>query len=89
MEYMSDTWLIAAVSLFVIAFCAILRMIPGPTRFDRIVALNAGITIAAAGAVALSISSGDLRVLDVTILVAILCYAGIFALTHLTGSVDA
>ena len=86
---MIDTWLISAVCLFVIAICAILRIIPGPARFDRIVALNAAITIAAAGAVALSIAWGDLLVLDVAVVGVILCYAGTFALTYSAGSANA
>jgi multisubunit Na+/H+ antiporter MnhF subunit len=85
---MIDTWLFAALCLFFLALCAILRIIPGPTRFDRIVALNVAVTIAVAGALVLSVSLGNPLVIDVAIVIAAVCYAGIFAFAHVTKGVE-
>jgi multisubunit Na+/H+ antiporter MnhF subunit len=84
---MIDTWLFAALCLFFLALCAVLRIIPGPTRFDRIVALNVAMTIAAAGALALGIATGNPLVIDIVIIIAAIVYAGMFAVTHMTMSV--
>jgi multicomponent Na+:H+ antiporter subunit F len=84
---MIDTWLFAALCLFFLALCAILRIIPGPTRFDRIVAANVAMTIAVAGALVLGVSLGNPLVIDVAIVIAALGYAGIFTVTHATKEV--
>jgi len=55
-----DIWLFAAVCLFILAFCAVLRVIPGPTLDDRLIAINIAATLACAGALALTVSVGDL-----------------------------
>jgi len=55
-----DIWLFAAVCLFILAFCAVLRVIPGPTLYDRLIAVNVAATLACAGALALTVSAGDL-----------------------------
>lgn len=79
---MIDTWLFAAVCLFVLSFCAVLRIIPGPSRLDRLIALNAAITLACAGALCLTISWGNLLVLDSAIILAIACFAGTILVAH-------
>ena len=58
-----DIWLFAAVCLFILTFCAVLRVIPGPTLHDRLIATNIAATLACAGALALTISAGDLIIL--------------------------
>jgi len=79
---MIDSWLFAALCLIFLSICAILTTIPGPTRDDRLIAVNAAITIAAGAAIALSISLGNLLVLDVSIVLVALCYAGTIAIAR-------
>jgi len=55
-----DIWLVAAVCFFILAFCAVLRVIPGPTLNDRLIAVNVAATLACAGALSLTVSVGDL-----------------------------
>ena len=76
---MIDSWLFAALCLIFLSICAVLTIIPGPTRDDRLIAVNAAITIAAGAAIALSISLGNLFVLDVSLVLVALCYAGTIA----------
>jgi multisubunit Na+/H+ antiporter MnhF subunit len=79
---MIDSWLFAALCLTFLSICAILMIIPGPTRDDRLIAVTTTITITAGAAIALSISLGNLFVLDVSIVLIALCYAGIIALAR-------
>jgi multisubunit Na+/H+ antiporter MnhF subunit len=76
---MIDTWLFAVLCLLFLSICAILRVIPGPTPEDQMVGVNAAITMATGAALALSISWGNLFVLDVSIVLAVLCYTGTIA----------
>ena len=57
-----DIWLFAAVCLFILAVCAVLRVIPGPTLYDRLIAVNIAVTLACAGALALTVSLGNLLI---------------------------
>ena len=77
---MIDSWLFAALCLIFLSICAILRIHPLPTRDDKLIAVNAAITIAAGAAIVLSISWGNLFVLDVSIVLLAICYAGTIAL---------
>jgi multisubunit Na+/H+ antiporter MnhF subunit len=79
---MIDSWLFAALCLIFLSICAILRILPGPTRDDQLIAVIAAITLTAAAAVGLSISWGNLLVLDVSILLVALCYAGSIAIAR-------
>ena len=79
---MIDSWLFAALCLIFLSICTILSIIPGPTRDDRLIAVNAAITIAATAAIAFSISRGNLFVLDVSIVLVALCYAGTIAIAR-------
>jgi multisubunit Na+/H+ antiporter MnhF subunit len=76
---MIDTWLFAALCLIFLSICAVVRVLPGPTRFDQFVAVNTAITLAAGAALALSISLGNLLVLDASVVLLVLCYTGIIA----------
>jgi len=76
---MIDSWLFAALCLIFLSICAILMIIHGPNRDDRLIAVNTAITIAAGAAIALSISLGNLFVLDVSIVLVALGYAGTIA----------
>jgi multisubunit Na+/H+ antiporter MnhF subunit len=79
---MIDSWLFAALCLIFLSICAILRILPGPTRDDQLIAVIAAITLAAGAAIALSISWGILFVLDVSIVLVALCYAGTIAIAR-------
>ncbi len=70
-----DIWLFAAVCLFILAFCAILRVIPGPTLYDRLIAANIATTLACAGALALTVSAGDLIIMVLAGLLACIMFA--------------
>jgi multisubunit Na+/H+ antiporter MnhF subunit len=76
---MIDTWLFVALCLAFLSICAILRVIPGPTPDDQLVGVTAAITLAAGAALGLSISWGNLFMLDVSVALAALCYAGTIA----------
>lgn len=73
---MTDTWFFAALCFGFLTLCALLRVIPGPEKNDRVVSLTAAITLAAAAAPVLSIASGNLFILDVMIIVVLLFFAG-------------
>jgi multicomponent Na+:H+ antiporter subunit F len=76
---MIDIWLFAAICLIFLSICAVLRIIPGPTHFDRLVAVNTAITLATGAALGLSISFGNLFILDASIVLLALCFAGTIA----------
>jgi multisubunit Na+/H+ antiporter MnhF subunit len=71
-----DTWLFTAICLFILATGALLRIIPGPTRLDRLMAINIAVSIACAGALALTISQGNVWVLELTIIITVFCFVG-------------
>jgi hypothetical protein len=77
---MIDTWFFAAVCLGFLSLCTILRVIPGPTRDDRLIAVTTALTIIAGAALALSISWGNLLVMDTFIAFIALSYAGTIAI---------
>jgi multisubunit Na+/H+ antiporter MnhF subunit len=72
---MINAWFFAALCLIFLAFCALVRVIPGPAREDKLTAVNASVTIAAAAAIALSVYWQNLFVLDMSIAIVALCYA--------------
>ena len=74
MEFMIDTWFFASFCLFCLAVCAVIRIIPGPTHLDRIVAANSALSIAAAGALLISIPLGNIFFLKTVIVVSAVCY---------------
>lgn len=86
---MIDTWLFAAICLIFLSLCAIVRMIPGPSRLDRLVAANTAITLMAGAALALSISFGDLFILDASIALLAVCFAGTIAIAGFSRSEEA
>ena len=79
---MIDTWLFATLCLFILAFCAVLCILPGPTRPDRLIALNVAITIACAGLLCLTIAVGNLLILYSAIIFAAICFAGTIYSAH-------
>lgn len=76
---MIDSWLVAVLCLMFLSICAILRVLPGPTPDEQLIGVNAAITLASGSALALSISWGNLFVLDASIVLAALCFAGTIA----------
>ena len=56
-----------------------MRILPGPTRFDQFVAINTAITLSAGAALLLSISLENLLILDASIALLALCFAGTIA----------
>jgi len=71
---MIDTWFFASACLFFLAICAVIRIVPGPTLLDRMVALSTAITLAASGALAIGVTLGNLFYLEVLIIVSLICY---------------
>jgi len=82
---MIDTWLFAAFCFGFLALCALLRVIPGPERNDRIVSFAAAISLSAAAALVLSIASGNLIILDAAILIVLLLFAGTIGCAKFCG----
>ncbi|MGA2913021.1 MAG: hypothetical protein ABSE07_05855 [Methanoregula sp.] len=80
--HMINTWLVTVFCLFVLTICAVLRVIPGPARDDRFVAGTTAITLAAGAALGLSIYWGNLGMLDSSIALIALCYAGTIAMAQ-------
>ena len=79
---MINAWFFAALCLVFLMLCALVRVIPGPTRDDHLIAVNAAVTIAAAAAIALSIFWQSLFVLDISIVLITLSYVGIIGYAH-------
>ena len=87
---MIDTWFFAAVCLILLAICAVLRIVrPGPSPDDRIVAMNAAITIAAGSALGLGISWGNLFILNIFIVFIALLYAGLYVMARFRNGENA
>lgn len=76
---MIDPWFFTAFCLVLLAACALVRVVRIPVLYDRIVAAAVTIAIAAVAGLVLSIALGDILVLDVTIILALLGYAAIIA----------
>ncbi len=70
-----DIWLFAAVVFFILAFCAVLRILPGPTLNDRLIAINVAATLACTGALALTVSVGSLIIALIAGLLACIVFA--------------
>ena len=83
---MIDTWLFAALCFGFLALCALLRVIPGPERSDRIVSFTAAITLFAAAALVLSIALGNLIILDAAIIIVLILFAGTISYVKYCGS---
>jgi len=86
---MIDTWFFAALCLCLIAAGALVRVVRIPMLYDRIVAATAGIMIAAAAGLALSISQGNILILDATIILALLGFAAVIAYNSRSHEVSA
>jgi multisubunit Na+/H+ antiporter MnhF subunit len=83
--HMINTWLVTVFCLIVLSICAVLRVLPGPARDDRFVAVNTAITLAAGAALGLSIYWGNLVMLDISIVLIALWYGGTIAMAWSAG----
>lgn len=70
-----DIWFIAAICLFVLACCAALRILSIHSLPDRLLAANVAATLGCAGALALTVSIGDLIVAVLALIVACIVFA--------------
>jgi len=70
-----DIWFIAAAGFFLLTLCAILRIFPGPTLNDRLIAVNVATTLACAGSLALTVALGSLLVVLIAGLLACIVFA--------------
>ena len=84
---MIDSWLFTAVCLFFLAFCAVLRIKPGPSLLDRLIAINAAVTLGCGATIALAISMGNIAVLETAIVIAIIAFAGTSWMAHAKGGI--
>jgi multisubunit Na+/H+ antiporter MnhF subunit len=72
---MIDTWLSAALILFFIAVCTVIRVIPVPSLNDRLVAGTAAMTMLTAAALALGIDWRNLPILEAIIIIDVIWFA--------------
>ena len=80
---MTDPWLFAAFFLVILSVFAFLRVFFRPGRDDQFVAVSAAITLAATASLSFSISSGNIVILDISIVLITLCYAGTIIIAQL------
>ena len=80
---MTDPWLFAAFFLVILSVFAFLRVFFRPARDDQFVAVSAAITLAATASLSFSISSGNIVILDISIVLITLCYAGTIIIAQL------
>lgn len=82
---MIDTWLLASALLALLTLGALFRVVRTKSRNDRFLAALVAITVGSAAGLALSISQGTLFILDITIVLALLCFAALIAAARYTG----
>ncbi len=83
---MIDTWLFAAFCLALVALGVFVRVLRSRTRNDRYLAAMVAVTGISAAGLTLSIAAGTLVILDATIVVILLCFAGIIARAKFGGT---
>lgn len=76
---MIDTWLLATLCLLVLTAGALTRVVWTKTPYDRYVAALVAVTAAGGAGLCLSIALGSLLALDLTVLLALVCFAVILA----------
>jgi multisubunit Na+/H+ antiporter MnhF subunit len=86
---MIDTWLAAACFLLLLTAGALFRVVRTKTRYDRYVAAMVAVTIGSTAGLVLSIALGTILVLDGTILLSLVCFAGIMAMLQYPGGAAA
>jgi len=83
---MIDTWLLTTVCISILALGALVRILRVPLLQDKLVAGTTAVTLGSMAALALSITWGSLLVLDITIFLAICCFAVMIAVARKPGS---
>jgi hypothetical protein len=83
---MIDTWLLATFCLLLLTAGALVRVLWIKTRYDRYVAALVAVTAAGAAGLCLSIALGILLVLDVTVILALVCFSVILAVVSFSWS---
>lgn len=84
-----DIWLFAAACFFLLAFCAALRITPGRSIEDRLIAADVAATLGCSGALALTVSLGELLIPVFAGLVACIIFATTFRISQdLSGEVQ-
>jgi multisubunit Na+/H+ antiporter MnhF subunit len=86
---MIDTWLLAAFCFTLLMLGALVRVVRTRNRHDRHLAALVAITIGSAAGLTLCIALGSLTVLAITIILALLCYAGLIAIARSPGGAGA
>jgi multisubunit Na+/H+ antiporter MnhF subunit len=76
---MIDTWLLATLCLLLLTGGALVRVARTKTRYDRYVAAQVAVTTVGTAGLCLSIALGTLMVLDVTVILALVCFSVILA----------
>jgi multisubunit Na+/H+ antiporter MnhF subunit len=86
---MIDTWLLAAFCLSLLMLGALVRVVRIKNRNDRHLAAMVAITIGSSAGLTLSVALGTVLILDLTIILALLGFAGIIALAKFSGGAPA
>jgi multisubunit Na+/H+ antiporter MnhF subunit len=84
---MIDTWLTAAVLFALITVGALIRLFRASGPHDRILAALLTVTFGSAAGLLYAISIGTIIILDATIVISLICCAGIIAWTNGQGGV--
>ena len=82
---MIDTWLLTTVCISILALGALVRIFRVPLHKDKLVAGTTTVTLGSMAALALSITWGSLLILDITIFLAICCFAVTIATARNAG----
>jgi multisubunit Na+/H+ antiporter MnhF subunit len=83
---MIDTWLLTTVLVSILALGALVRIFRVPLPQDKLVAGITTVTLGSMAALALSITWGSLLLLDITIFLAICCFAITIAVARNAGA---
>jgi multisubunit Na+/H+ antiporter MnhF subunit len=83
---MIDTWLLTTVCIGILALAALVRIIMVPLPQDKLVASTTTVTLGSMAALALSITWGSLLILDITVFLAICCFAVTIAIARNAGA---
>ena len=82
---MIDSWFLAVFFLALLTLGALVRVLRIKSRFDRLVAAIVAISLGAATGLLMSIAWGNIFVLNITVILVLLCFAGLVAGIHRGG----
>jgi multisubunit Na+/H+ antiporter MnhF subunit len=86
---MIDSWLFTTVCISILALGALVRILRVPFRLDQLVAGTTVVSLVSMALLALSITWGNLLILDITIVFALCSFAVSIAMAKNTGSCEA